>query len=49
METTKDIIETFIVNKLGINLCSVKSIDIDYQEDGQIREISIKFIPATEK
>ena len=43
---TKDIISTFIVNQLGINICAVKSINIDRQEDGQIKEIRIEFIPS---
>ena len=43
--STKNIISTFIVNQLGINLCAVKSINIDRQEDGQIKEIKIEFIP----
>ena len=43
---TKNIISTFIVNQLGINLCAVKSINIDRQEDGQIKEIKIEFIPS---
>jgi len=43
---TKDLISTFIVNQLGINLCAVKSINIDRQEDGQIKEIKIEFIPS---
>lgn len=42
----EDLISTFIVNQLGINLCSVKSINVDRQEDGQIKEIKIEFIPA---
>ena len=45
---TKVLISTFIVNQLGINLCAVKSIDIDRQEDGQIKQIKIDFIPAAE-
>ena len=44
--STKNIISTFIVNQLGINLCAVKSINIDRQEDGQIKEIKIEFIPS---
>ncbi len=47
--TTEDLISTFIVNQLGINLCSVKSINVDRQEDGQIKEIKIEFIPAKEE
>lgn len=46
---TEDVISTFIVNQLGINLCSVKSINIDRQEDGQIKEIKIEFNPAKEE
>ena len=42
----EDLISTFIVNQLGINLCAVKSINIDRQEDGQIKEIKIEFIPS---
>lgn len=44
-EQIKKDIEEFICNKLGINLCSVETIDID-MENEQIKEISIKFIPA---
>jgi hypothetical protein len=44
--STKNIISTFIVNQLGINLCAVKSINIDRQEDGQIKEIKIEFNPS---
>ena len=36
---------TFFPNVWGINLCSVESITIDEQEDGQIKELSVKFIP----
>lgn len=46
--TAEDLISTFIVNQLGINLCSVKSINVDRQDDGQIKEIKIKFIPAVD-
>ena len=42
----EDLISTFIVNQLGINLCAVKSINIDRQEDGQIKEIKIEFTPS---
>lgn len=38
-------IEKFIVNNLGINLCSVESIDFNRQDDGQLIDITIKFIP----
>ena len=44
--SAEDIISTFIVNQLGINLCAVKSINTDRQEDGQIKEIRIEFIPS---
>lgn len=47
LKTTKQRIETFIVNELGINLCSVKNIDINRQSDGQLKEIKIEFIPST--
>lgn len=46
--SVEDLISIFIVNQLGINLCSVKSINVDRQEDGQIKEIKIEFIPAAE-
>lgn len=45
-KSTEETIATFIVNQLGINLCSVKSINVDRQEDGQIKEIKIEFIPS---
>jgi len=45
-ESVEETIATFIVNQLGINLCSVKSINVDRQEDGQIKEIKIEFIPS---
>lgn len=45
-DSTKKEIKKFIVNVLGINLCSVESIEIDRQNDGQIKDIHIKFIPA---
>lgn len=35
----------FIVNQLGINLVAVESIYVDRQEDGQITDIHIAFIP----
>ena len=46
--TTKEHIQRFIVNNLGINLNSVKDIFIIRQQDGQIKEICIKFIPANQ-
>jgi hypothetical protein len=36
----------FIVNQLGINLVSVDSIKVKRQEDNQITDIHISFIPA---
>lgn len=36
----------FIVNRLGINLCSVESIKVTRQKDGQIEDIHVKFIPS---
>ena len=41
-DSTKKTIGKFIVNGLGINLCSVDSIEVD-EKDGQIKEINIKF------
>ena len=38
-------LETYVVNKLGINLCSVNQIIIDRQDDGQLKEIKIEFKP----
>ena len=43
--TTKELIEQFIVNQLGINLCSVKDITIERQDDQQIKQIIIDFKP----
>ena len=36
---------SFFPNQWGINLCSVDTITIDEQEDGQMTELSVKFIP----
>ena len=36
----------FIVNRLGINLCSVDRIKVFRQADRQIKKIVINFIPA---
>lgn len=44
--TTKELIELFIVNQLGINLCAVKCIKIERQDDKQIKQIIIDFKPA---
>lgn len=35
-----------IVNKWGINLVSVKSITINRQKDGQLKDLHVEFIPA---
>ena len=40
-----DTLLTFFPDVWGINLCSVESITIDEQEDGQIKELYVKFIP----
>lgn len=39
-------IAEFIVNRLGINLVSVDSIKVKRQDDKQITDIHISFIPA---
>ena len=44
-DKAEDIISTFIVNQLGINLVAVKDIQVDRQADGQIKQIKIDFIP----
>lgn len=44
-DKAEDIISTFIVNQLGINLVAVKDIQVDRQTDGQIKQIKIDFIP----
>lgn len=49
LKTTEQRIESFIVNELGINLCSVKNIEINRQSDSQLKEIKIEFIPSTKK
>lgn len=36
----------FIVNQLGINLVSVDGIKVERQQDGQITDIHVSFIPA---
>ena len=43
--TTKELIEEFIVNQLGINLCSLKGITIERHDDKQIKQIIIDFKP----
>lgn len=47
LKTTEQRIESFIVNELGINLCSVKNVEINRQSDSQLKEIKIEFIPST--
>ena len=44
-DKAEDIISSFIVNQLGINLVAVKDIQVDRQIDGQIKHIKIDFIP----
>lgn len=36
---------SFIPNELGINLCSVEDIDIVHQSNGELKSITIRFIP----
>ena len=36
---------SFIPNELGINLCSVEDIDIHRQNNGELKSITIRFIP----
>jgi len=36
-----------IPNYMGINLCSVEAISWQKQNDGQLTELTIHFIPAT--
>ena len=33
-------------NQMGINLCSVKEVEWVEQEDGQLVELTVRFIPA---
>ena len=35
----------FIPNGLGINLCSVEDIDVIRQNNGELKSITIRFIP----
>lgn len=39
------ILLSFVPNELGINLCSVDDIDIVRQENGELKSITIRFIP----
>ena len=39
----------FFPNQLGINLVAVDSITIDKQEDGQLKEISVKLCPLSKE
>ena len=36
---------SFIPNELGINLCSVEDISIIRQNNGELKSITIRFIP----
>jgi hypothetical protein len=40
-----DDVASLIVNRWGINLCSVKSIVINRQPDGQLTDLHVEFIP----
>lgn len=44
----KDSFIQTIPNNLGINLCSVKGIEYEKQEDGQLLTLTVKFIPSNE-
>ena len=43
-----DDVASLIVNRWGISLCSVKSIVINRQPDGQLADLHVKFIPNPE-
>lgn len=43
-----DDVASLIVNRWGINLCSVKSIVINRQPDGQLTNLHVEFIPNPE-
>ena len=43
-----DDVASLIVNRWGINLCSVKSIVINRQPDGQLTDLHVEFIPNPE-
>lgn len=45
-DTVENRLRSFIPNELGINLCSVESINVQRQKNGEIKEIKIVFIPA---
>ena len=38
---------SFIPNELGINLCSVEDISIIRQNNGELKSITVRFIPDT--
>ena len=40
-----EVLLSFIPNELGINLCSVEDIDIVHQNNGELKSITIRFIP----
>ena len=42
-DSTGEAVMSFIVNTLGINLCSVRDIRISRQKDGQLKDIQIVF------
>lgn len=41
-------VASLIVNRWGINLCSVESIVINRQADGQLTDLHVEFIPNPE-
>lgn len=48
IDPTAKSIMNFVVNNLGINLCSVKDIRISRQKDRQLKDIQIVFEPFNE-
>ena len=36
-------------NSMGINLCNVESLTWTKEEDGQLRSLSVQFIPASKE
>jgi len=49
IETGESPIDLSVIsNYMGINLCSVDSLEWTRQDDGQLVDLKINFIPATE-
>lgn len=46
IDLVEKLLGEFIVNQLGINLVSVDDIKVERQQDGQITDIHIAFIPS---